>query len=113
MIPKTNFFVHIEKGIPIFLIESILINQYGYSYWNSGDPHQEERFNNKQVSGGLFHFHLYTRCDAKYIAEVDNPRELDKNGYVFDGVEIPCLSAQKLLRKYKINKLKKKILIKT
>ena len=106
---KGDWFVHIEKGISIHLIEYILIYHYGYMYYNDNDPHQDTQYKLSDLSDGHFHFHMYGHSkNKKYIAPVYNP--IDFHGdYFFDEVNHTCLMGSKLLRNYKINKIKKQL----
>lgn len=109
MITNKDSFVHIEKGMSIYLIEYILLYHYGYMYANSGDPHQDTQYKTTDVSDGTFHFSLYGHDkNKKYIAPVGNPEYINGD-YFFNNKMYDCFSAEKLLRNYKINKLKTKI----
>jgi hypothetical protein len=109
MVINKDSFVHIEKGISIYIIEYILLYHYGYFYSNSDDPHQDTQHNITDISDGQFHFSLYGHTKGKkYIAEIGNPETIG-NDYFFNGVEYPVIKGSKLLRNYKLNKIKKQI----
>jgi len=109
MIPNKDCFIHIEKGISIYLIEYILLYHYGYSYYNGGDTHQDTQHKISDISNGMFHFNLYGYDKGKKnIAEVGKPQAIGKD-YFLNGVEHHVIMGSKLLRNYKLNKIKKQI----
>jgi hypothetical protein len=109
MITNKDSFVHVEKGISIYLIEYILLYHYGYVYANGGDPHQDTQYKTTDISDGTFHFSLYDHNEnEKYISPVGNP-EYIQGDYFFNGIMYECFSAKKILRNYKIKKLENKI----
>lgn len=109
MITNKDSFVHIEKGVSIYLIEHILLHHYGYYYENYGDPHQDTKHKISHVSNGHFHFLLYGHNKGKkYISDVLN-YEVIQGDYLFNGRKYDCFSGQRLLINYKINKIKKQI----
>ena len=109
MIINRNTFVRVEKGVSIYMIEYILIHQYGYMYENGGDPHQDTQFTLDSPSDGRFHFYLYGHSiGMKYISDILNYKVIDGD-YYFNGKKYPCITGSKLLRNYKLNKLTTKI----
>lgn len=110
-LPKIkNSFMIVEKGISIHQIEYILLYHYGFYYYNLGDPHKDTEHKIGDLSNGIFHFSFWMRKDSnkKFMAMVNNPEAIGGD-YCFDGKEIPCYSANQLLREYKLNKIKKLI----
>ena len=107
---KTSIFVHIEKDIDIYLIEYILLNQYDCYYYNDNDPYKETQHDLGELSDGEFHFLIYKHDNDEitYLSEIHNPGAI-KGDYNFEGVEYPVITGSKLLRNYKINKIKKQL----
>lgn len=105
-----DMFIILEKGINIYDIEYMLLYQYDFWHPNHGDPFKETEHKITDISDGVFHFYLYKdkKRNFKYITDLYKPESL-QGDYHFDGIDVPCLSANKLLRNYKINELKKQI----
>ena len=109
MLTNNDSFVHVEKGISIYLIEYILLYHFGYEYANDDDPHQDTQHKLSDLSNGHYHFSLYGHSRGKkYIAPVGNPEGI-QGDYYFNDRMYECFSGERLLRNYKINKIKKQI----
>jgi len=110
MIIDKDTFVHIEKGIDIHLIEYILLYHFDCYYDNYNDPHQDTQHKIGDLSDGYFHFLLYhKKIDKKlYLCKVDNPESIGSD-YFFNDREYAVIKGSKLLRNYKINKIKKQL----
>jgi len=111
MITNRDSFVRVEKGISLYTIEYILLYHHGYMYHNGDDPHQDTQHKLNDLSDGDYIFHLYGHDKGeKWLSYVSNPIALNNDDdYWFGGIKFPCIMASKLLRNYKINKIKKQI----
>jgi len=107
---KDDTFVHIEKGIDIYLIEYILLHHFNCYHENGGDPHKDTEHHMGELSDGHFHFFIYGRenNNKMYISTIHNPESI-KGDYYFNNKNCDIIMGSKLLRNYKINKIKKQL----
>jgi hypothetical protein len=100
----------VEKGIQIYDIEYILLHYYNFFYYNHDDPHKDTQHKIGELSDGVFHFSffMYKNNPIKYMSRVNGAEGINGD-YVFGGKEMMCYSAEKLLRSYKINNIRKRI----